>query len=109
MEPLWCEFTLPNIKPFLVCTLYRPPSAQSKWINLFAEQLSIAQSTGLEIILMGDFNIDGTSCIKKWQNLVQLFNLSQLVSEPTRITETSSTLIDHIYIYHSTGKYNRML
>ena len=48
---------------------------------------------------MGDFNIDCTSCInkKKWQNLVQLFDLSQLVSEPTRITETTSTLIDHIY------------
>ena len=98
---MWCEFTLPNTKPFLVCTLYRPPSAQSEWINLFEEKLSIAQSTGLEIILMGDFNIDCTSCInKKWENLVQLFDLSQLVSEPTRITETTSTLIDHIYTTH---------
>ena len=98
IETLWCEFTLPNTKPFLVCTLYRPPSAQSEWINLFEEELSIAQSTGLEIILMGDFNIDCTSCInKKWQNLVQLFDLSQLVSEPT---ETASTLIDHIYTTH---------
>ena len=101
IETLWCEFTLPNTKPFLVCTLYRPPSAQSEWINLFEEELSIAQSTGLEIILMGDFNIDCTSCInKKWQNLVQLFDLSQLVSEPTHITETTSTLIDHIYTTH---------
>ena len=50
---------------------------------------------------MGDFNIDCTLCInKKWQNLVQLFDLSQLVSEPTRITETTSTLIDHIYTTH---------
>ena len=51
---------------------------------------------------MGDFNIDCTSCInkKKWQNLVQIFDLSQLVSEPTRITETASTLIDHIYTTH---------
>ena len=72
-------------------SLYRPPSAQSEWINLFEEKLSIAQSTVLEIILMGDFNIDCTCLKRKWQNLVQLFDLSQLVSEPTRITETTST------------------
>ena len=29
IETLWCKFTLPNTKPFLVYTLYRPPSAQS--------------------------------------------------------------------------------
>ena len=30
-------------------------------------------------------------------NLVQLFDLSQLVSEPTRVTQTSATIIDHVY------------
>ena len=72
IEILWCKFTLPNTKPFLLYTLYRPPSAQSEWINLFEEELSIAQSTSLEIILIGDFNIDCSSCINKngriWYN-----------------------------------------
>ena len=30
-------------------------------------------------------------------NLVQLFDLTQIVSAPTRVTQTSSTVIDHIY------------
>ena len=30
-------------------------------------------------------------------NLGQLFDLTQLVSTPTRVTQTSSTIIDHIY------------
>ena len=34
----------------------------------------------------------------KWMNLSQLFDLSQLISTPTRITQSSSTIIDHIYI-----------
>ena len=56
----------------------------SSWINLFEEDLSIAQATGLEFILMGDFNIDFNSCTNnKWLNFLQLFDLSQLVSEPT--------------------------
>ena len=98
IETLWSEFTLPNTRPFLACTVYRPPNALSEWIDLFEQEVSIAQTTGLEIILMGDFNIDYKSCInRKWFNMVQLFDLTQLVSEPTRITETSATIIDHVY------------
>ena len=37
---------------------------------------------------------------KKWQNLIELFDLSQLVNDPTRATETSSTIIEHIYTTH---------
>lgn len=98
IETVWAEITLPNSKPFLVCTVYRPPSARSDWIDLFEDELSVAQTTGLEYILMGDFNIDYISCTNnKWLNLVQLFDLSQLVCKPTRITQTSASLIDHVY------------
>ena len=47
--------------------IYRPPNTYSSWIqDLFEEELSIAQATGLEFILMGDFNIDlNTSTNKK--------------------------------------------
>ena len=48
---------------------------------------------------MGDFNIDLLSDMirTKWSNMVQLFDLSQLISKPTRITQTTATLIDHVY------------
>lgn len=89
---------MPNAKPFLICSVYRPPSACSDWINSFEEELTIAQTTGLEFILMGDFNIDITHSINtKWMNLIQLFDLTQLVSSPTRVTQSSSTIIDHVY------------
>ena len=98
IETLWTEISLPNSKPFLVCTVYRPPCSNSEWIDLFEEELSIAQTTGLELIIMGDINIDlNPSPNRKWQNLIELFDLSQLIKEPTRVTESSSTIIDHIY------------
>ena len=69
IETLRTEVSLPNSKPFLICTVYRPPSAYSDWTNLFEEELSIAQTTGLEFILMGDYNIDITlSTNSKWMN-----------------------------------------
>ena len=47
---------------------------------------------------MGDINIDYKHCSNsKWANLTQLFDLSQLITEPTRVTDTSSTIIDHVY------------
>ena len=100
IETLWTEITLPNSKPFLICSVYRPPSACSDCINLFEEELSIAQTTGLEFILIGDFYIDIMSQVSlntKWMNLIQLFDLTQLVSSPTRVTQSSSTIIDHVY------------
>ena len=78
--------------------MYRPLKAHSNWIDLFEKELSIAQATGLEFILMGDFNIDSNSCTNnKWLNLLQLFDLSQLVSEPTRVTQATAIIINHIY------------
>ena len=49
---------MPHAKPFLMCTVYRPPSALNECINLFEEEISIAQTTGLDVHIMGDFNID---------------------------------------------------
>ena len=98
IETLWAEVTLPNSKPVLICTVYRPPNACSEWIDLFEKELSVAQTTGFEFLLMGDFNIDMKSCSNnKWLNLIQLFDLSQLVKDPTRITESTSSIIDHVY------------
>ena len=98
IETIWAEVELPNAKPFLICTVYRPPNVRSEWIDLFEEELSIAQATGLEYIIMGDFNIDMRSCSNsKWLNLIQLFDLTQIITEPTRIMQTSATLIDHVY------------
>ena len=98
IETLWCEIQLPNSAPFLVCTVYRPLSMSPVWIDLFEEDLSIAQTTGHEIILIGDFNIDYSQCSNtKWRNLVQLFDITQMVNSPTRITQTTSSIIDHVY------------
>ena len=98
IETIWAEVSLPSSKPFLVCTVYRPPSASAEWTDLFEKELSIAKTTGLEFRLIGDFNIDMLSCSNsKWLNLIQHFDLSQLVKYSTRVTETSSVITDHAY------------
>ena len=54
-------------------------------------------------ILMGDINIDIMSDKKdklqeSWISLTTNIQLNQIIKEPTRVTNTSETLIDHIYV-----------
>ena len=65
----------------------------------FLEKLD---SLGLEYYLLGDFNCNLASAqydlnTRRLCEISDLFGLQQLITEPTRITESSSTLIDLIY------------
>ena len=50
-----------------------------------------------DILVLGDFNIDLLKPHSSWDSTITLLGLTQLVKLPTRITQTSATLIDHIY------------
>ena len=48
-----------------------PSSSLFRWTDLFEEELSAAQTSGLEMIIIGDINIDYHACKNcKWLNLV---------------------------------------
>ena len=49
------------------------------------------------IVLLGDFNIDLLKSQSSWDSTTSLFGLHQLINCATRITQTSATLLDHIY------------
>ena len=48
-----------------------------------------------DIVLIGDFNVDLT--LHRNPMHCQIYGLKQLITNPTRATCESSTLIDHIY------------
>ena len=51
------------------------------------------------LIIFGDFNGDLLNAnLHNLKDLMLLNNLRNLISEPTRITDTSSTLLDPIFI-----------
>ena len=52
-----------------------------------------------KIILLGDFNKDLLNLHgnRDWLILTESLGLSQLVTQPTRVTNNSSSLIDYIY------------
>ena len=48
-------------------------------------------------LLLGDFNINLLVKQPAWETLICSVGLTQVLNQPTRVTNTSSTLIDHIY------------
>ena len=108
VETIWIELRLTS-KLILVCLIYFPPKYNqiftTEWINSMVEHISLAFSENKQIILMGDLNIDFQSdrqykkSVKTaWQDLVSNYNLNQIVQKPTRVTEQTQSLIDHIFI-----------
>ena len=55
------------------------------------------QGCNVNVVLLGDFNIDMQKSNPAWDSTISLFGLNQMITSPTRITPHSSTLIDHIY------------
>ena len=94
---MWLEVKLQNSSPFLVGFLYRNPSEPANWTDKFVSMMDVVWLESKEIILIGDFNIDLSKTNKPWTDVFCLFNLSQTVSSPSRVTPSSETLIDHIY------------
>ena len=94
---------LPKTKPILIGILYWPPD-QSK----FLDKLSTARSEtdnfdAQEVYILGDLNINlinnqkhTPNGIKRYNEFCSLNGLKQLLTLPTRITKTSTSLLDHV-------------
>ena len=97
-EFLFIDLLLPKTKPIIIGTIYRPPK-QCNFLEQFEEALTYLRSD-CEIVILGDFNICclqlSSSILKGYQNVLKLFNLEQIINEPTRVTNTNSSLLDHI-------------
>ena len=100
LEMLWLEVRNNKQKPFLICYVYRPPSATRDWTDQVEQSLEKGNYENKEILFLGDLNfnmLNKTGPVKAWLQKMDNLHLSQLVSSPTRVTDTSETIIDHVY------------
>ena len=98
LENLCIEIRKPRSKPFLIATWYRPPNSSTAIFSHFESFFGKLDAENVEIYLMGDFNCNLVSPQPDINtvlltNIVDIYNLYQLIDSPTRITNTSSTLV----------------
>ena len=84
--------------------MYRNPAETAEWTDRFEGFIVYVSSENKEIIIMGDFNKDLSfkNFNRKWSDFTTSLGLRKLVTQPTRVTDTSSTLID----LHSSNEEN---
>ena len=99
-ESIWLKLNLMN-QTIIMGVVYRKPGTN---FEEFKQEFEfVLQNLNLDkklTIIMGDFNVDLTSDEEKSRELIRLtesYGLVQLIKTATRVTNTSSTLIDHIY------------
>ena len=115
IENIIFDILLPKSKPITIGVFYRPPN-QGNLMELIVKSFYLLNLKDNKIYLLGDFNINllqngnyilnkkrmavcqGAvhTLINKYQEFCQTFSLKQLITCPTRITCSTSSLIDHI-------------
>lgn len=102
IEAACIEIYKPQSKSFVIISCYRPPNADAK--NFFENLQSIVttlDSKNKEVYILGDLNCNmlspnDNSPKSELNSLCELYQFQQLITDPTRITMDSRTLIDII-------------
>ena len=99
LECIWLEIKPAKSKPFLVGNIYRPPNSTVQWNSIFEDCIENILGEEKELYLMGDINRDllNDQIKNAWTDYMEPYGLTQSVSEATRVTSDSRTLIDHVY------------
>ena len=75
--------------------IYRPPSAGTDYYTGILNQLDFIHDNYDKVVLMGDLNYNyKCNATNPVNNIESLYGMKQLVTNPTRVTLTTSTLLD---------------
>jgi hypothetical protein len=100
IESICVEITSHNNKKFLVVCIYRPPNSRAILWSHIESLLDNCANTELDLIFWGDINIDHLHCSDNHHFLLKTlkYGLHNVIHDSTRITTTSSTLLDPIVV-----------
>ena len=99
LECIWSEIRPSKNEPFLIGNIYKPINSTVQWNEIFEGNIENVLREEREIYLMGDINRDllDKQIKQPLSDYMETFGLVQMVSEATRVTQSSKTLIDHVY------------
>ena len=103
LEQLWVLFDKPNVRKTAICMLYRPPNGDVETaISELSNSVDYIQSLcDVELLIMGDMNVNYRErhnvAFEMLKEFERVYNLVQLIKDPTRVTIRSKTTIDLIW------------
>ena len=120
LEALFVEIITPENKKIIVGSVYRPGTKHpqltfteqySQFSELFSNLLANVSGQSDNVYIYGDFNLDvlkvtENKFIANYVDTIFSFGFLQLVLNPTRISNNSATLIDHILTNSVSNDYD---
>ena len=104
LECIWLEIKIKN-KKYLYGTFYIPPNSNLQTWDELDQSIDLALNNTHDIIITGDFNINQLSDNhrNKISSLLTQYSFQQLITEPTYMTEHSSSLLDLVMVNNPTS------
>ena len=99
IEAVCVEISKPNSRNFIVVPVYRPPSSATEFFVAFEKMIKMIDDENKELHILGDLNCNmlknaTNQPTKTLSEILERYQLSQLITEPTRITANSCSLIE---------------
>ena len=99
---VWIEICRQHGKSFLISTWYRPQNSNANLFESFETFIKCDQEYK-DLFILGDFNCDWNkspldSHTHRLKSLCTLYQLGQIINEPTRVTKSSANQIDLILL-----------
>ena len=103
-EDLWVCINFLGIKhTIIIAVIYRHPNSDANtFIEALNKKMCEFESNKYDIYLFGDININiynnqSNSISDEYLSMFASSGLFQLITKPTRVTDTFASLIDHIF------------
>ena len=103
IKNIFLDIFLPKTKLILIGILYRPPDQSGFLYKLSTAISKTSCFDNQEVYMLGDLNINlinnqkhTPNGIKRYQEFCSLHGLKQLIASPARVTDNSSSLLDHV-------------
>lgn len=95
-ENIWIEVIMPNFK-LNICTTYRPEACTVPYWSNLKSSIERALDMSPYLCVNGDLNVDLLTVRNHvFNDILLTYNLSNVITEPTRVCETRSSLLDVI-------------
>ena len=104
IESIFVEIEFAEKKNVIIGEVYKPPNSNPKdFIDTFQMMLSSPSLNNKTCIVMGDFNLNLLQCDANpncldFLNLMLSKSFVPAITKPTRITDTTASLIDNIFV-----------
>ena len=93
----------------LIGVIYNPPNrSRREFLDEFEQLLHSIFLSKRKCLILGDFNINmlvKSTIAKEYLNLIHSEGFNPLILEATRITESTTSCIDHIHSNFISSKY----